>query len=208
MNEKPCTGEDLSSIHELVEQRTRSLFEKLSTTYTLEDLQAEVSALNELIETYKRKDEMLEKLLDKATPASTQNRIRETLQALQIEVANHRTELAEQHKRSHQLIQKSIALIIRAQREIDKCAHRHAGYSLEICGLCKGMGFNSENPCPPCKGKGTILVRQPALKCPRCKEDGTPTAADRESFVTSVCIVCRGAGWVMSIDQIEASDGQ
>jgi DnaJ-class molecular chaperone len=74
-------------------------------------------------------------------------------------------------------------------------------YAPEICGMCNGAGkgaLGPEVPCPPCKATGKILVHQPPFKCPRCGGNGK--AKDRlDSYIYPLCIICRGAGWVMTI---------
>ena len=68
-------------------------------------------------------------------------------------------------------------------------------FSSENCGTCNGQGVNSDHTsCQPCKGKGSILVMQPSILCPRCNGSG-----HREQFGfwsgAEHCVVCLGTGW-------------
>ena len=78
----------------------------------------------------------------------------------------------------------------------------HVGdYLPEVCGLCSGKArLSGGEPCTPCMGKGTVLVRQPALRCPRCSGSGLPTEIDRIQYYASLCMICGGTGWVMTLD--------
>src|SRR5262245_26421656 len=188
-----------NGLEELLESHISKLAEKLSRPFTLDEIEADLASLNDLVYTFKRRDELLEKLLDSATTEYTQEQIREALKAQRMRVAENRAETERIHRRSQQLLQRSTQLILRAQRDINSKAHKHAGYVLEPCGLCNGLGGSTENPCAPCNGKGSVLVHQPSLKCPRCKGTGKPRANDELTYSTR-CIVCRGSGWVMTHD--------
>ena len=72
-----------------------------------------------------------------------------------------------------------------------------SGYAAETCGLCRGLGIDTSEPCPVCDGSGTVLVFQPALKCTRCDGDGK--ARSEDAYLSPRCLVCRGAGWVMAL---------
>ena len=76
-------------------------------------------------------------------------------------------------------------------------------YAYETCSLCNGEGkgaLGPEVPCPPCNAMGKVLVHQPPIKCPRCGGDGK---AKRESdgliYSPKLCVICKGAGWVMTL---------
>jgi DnaJ-class molecular chaperone len=74
------------------------------------------------------------------------------------------------------------------------------GYAYETCGLCRGAGkgaLGPEEPCPPCKATGKVLVHQPPIECPRCK--GTGRAPLHEEYISRLCLVCRGSGWAMTL---------
>jgi hypothetical protein len=75
-------------------------------------------------------------------------------------------------------------------------------YSYERCGLCKGMGkggLGTNEPCPPFKATGKVLVHQPPVKCPRCQGRGEAPDEDVFVFGLRVCIICRSSGWVMTL---------
>jgi len=76
-------------------------------------------------------------------------------------------------------------------------------YARERCGLCKGLGISvleSVMPCPACKATGKVLVHQPPLRCPRCGGDGKAKQVfDGLSRLPELCVICKGAGWVMTM---------
>jgi hypothetical protein len=187
-----------NGLEDLLEKHISKLSEKLSRPYTLDEIETELTALNDLVYTFKRRDELLEKLLDGSTAEDKRKQIREALKAQSMRVAENRTEVQRAHAKSHELLQRSTLLLVRAQREINKRAHKHAGYALEVCGLCEGLGGDSDAPCPACKGKGTLLVHQPSIKCPRCNEHGRASAKEQLFYSSELCVVCRGSGWVMT----------
>jgi hypothetical protein len=194
------TVEVSEGLDELLETQVRTLAETLCRPHTIEEIEVELGALNDLVYTYKRRDELLEKLLDTTTAEEKRGQILEALRAQRMQVARNRADLERLHLRSHELLQRSLGLVIKAQGEIDKKAHKHTGYSLEPCGLCNGIGGSIGAPCVACSGKGSVLVRQPALRCTRCGGDGKPHTRQVLLYSSTVCIVCRGTGWVMTAD--------
>ena len=76
-------------------------------------------------------------------------------------------------------------------------------YAQETCGLCKGLGISvldSVMPCPACKATGKVIVHQPPNKCPRCGGNGkAKTLIDGLSSDPRLCLICKGAGWVMAL---------
>lgn len=180
---------DAGGFDDLVETHIRSLAEKLYLHHPLQEIEAEVTALNNLVHAFKHKDELLEKLLEGNATGRERRRIQETLKAMYTMVTDDAEELERLHATSHQLLERAIYLIGRAQLQINEQAHKNSGYSLELCGLCKGLGGSANKPCRPCKGRGTVLVVQPARKCPRCDVGA--------GLANELCVVCRGSGWVM-----------
>ncbi len=67
MGNGPQASEVSNGLDELLETHIHNLSEKLSRPHTLEEIETELAALNDLIYTYKRRDELLEKLLDGMT---------------------------------------------------------------------------------------------------------------------------------------------
>jgi hypothetical protein len=164
MDDATRVSQATRSLDELVETYIRSLADKLSLPHTLQEIEAEVAVLNDLIHAFKHKDELLEKLLDASTAQSTRIQIRESLEALNIEVAKDGADLALQHAKSHQLLERSIYLITKAQQQINQEAHKYTGYALQACGYCKGLNNRWDTSCPICKGRGTVLVKQDDLR--------------------------------------------
>jgi len=72
-------------------------------------------------------------------------------------------------------------------------------YAPEVCGLCRGNGTDSHQPCPACHGQGTVLVLQPALHCPRCGGDGKAKTSDQAFYYSLLCVVCQGTGWARTL---------
>jgi len=64
-------------------------------------------------------------------------------------------------------------------------------YAPETCGLCQGTGKVFTDICSACRGQGSVLVAQPAMKCALCQGTG--------KVFTDVCSACRGAGWANAI---------
>lgn len=157
----PLKLEDAHSLDELIEHHLQILFDKLARPHTLDDIQADVATLNGLIDSFKRRDELLEKLIDGTTPEEKRHQIRETLKANRMRVAENGLELDQLHAKSHQLLERSRRLIMKAQWQIHKEAHRDSGYKLETCGQCEGTGRVVSGRCPLCKGTGTVLKQQP-----------------------------------------------
>lgn len=191
------TAEDLGALDELIESHVKTLFQMLSREHTLDEVKAEVASLNDLLYAFSRRNELILKLLDGATPDDRRQRIIETLMTMRLKNAANNDELVRLRNKSNELIKKASGLVARAQNEIDRSAHLHAGYSFEACGLCKGLRYTDEGHCAACKGGGTVLVRQPSRKCIRCKGDGVERSEVRST--SRLCAICSGTGWALSI---------
>jgi len=188
------------SLSELIEEHLERIREILRTD-SLADAAEEATRLNELLSSYKKRTELLARLSDASTPEKQRKEIREVLAAQRVCFEASQIEHERIIARSYELIARSAHLVAMLHRKIDKEAHKHSGYLLEACGFCKGMGVvMPTNPCPVCKGKGNVLVHQPSIKCPRCKGTGKPEAGN----FYPVCQVCRGFGWVLTIDSRES----
>lgn len=112
--------DDTRSLDELIEAHLQALFAKLSRSHTTEEVEADIAMLNDLMQSYKLKDELLERLLDAATPEEYRRQIRERLQTLHISVANNRAERERLHAKSHQLLERSMLLIEKAREQVKK----------------------------------------------------------------------------------------
>jgi DnaJ-class molecular chaperone len=66
-------------------------------------------------------------------------------------------------------------------------------YAPETCAWCEGTGkFGAYgDACLVCTGQGSLLVAQPARKCPWCQGSGS---ADQGEFKDR-CNLCGGTGW-------------
>ena len=158
MKSSPQKIEASNGLDEIIENRLQALLNKLSRPHTLNDIEADLIALNDLIYSFKRRDELLEKLLDNTTTEEKRRQIHETLLANRIKVVEN--ELEQTHAKSHQLLERSMLLIMKAQWQIQKEAHKSSGYKLETCSNCEGAGHDAETRCPACKGAGTVLTQQ------------------------------------------------
>ena len=80
-------------------------------------------------------------------------------------------------------------------------------YVLKECARCEGSGIDpivvhGPQTCHACGGKGSILVAEPAQKCPSC--DGTGwrhevlpwTCGTTPIVVRKTCYICVGRGWL------------
>ena len=161
MEPKPLESEDSSRLDELIEYYLQRLLEKLARPHSLNDVEADLANLNDLIYSFKRKDELLEKLIDNATPEHKRRQIFATLKANHIKIAENKLELEQLHAKSHQLLERTMLLIMKAQWQIQKEAHKSSGYKLESCNNCEGSGRGDKGRCPVCKGTGNLLKHQP-----------------------------------------------
>jgi DnaJ-class molecular chaperone len=66
-------------------------------------------------------------------------------------------------------------------------------YAPEECAWCEGTGkFGEYNDlCLVCGGQGSVMVAQPARKCPHCEGKGVKVTGEFEDR----CKVCGGTGW-------------
>ena len=166
MQSMPRELEVSTSLDELIEHYLQLLLEKLARPHTLNDIEEDLANLNDLVYSFKRKDELLEKLIDKTTPEQKRQQIIASLKASSIKVADSRLELEQLHAKSHQLMERSMLLIMKAQWQIQKEAHLNSGYKLENCNDCEGTGRNDRGRCPVCKGTGNVLKHQPTTVSP------------------------------------------
>ena len=197
MSNSPRLDDASTSLEELVEKHLRRLTKKIKSDAAVEEIASEVASFNDLLVSYQLRDELLEQLIDNRTPDYRRRQIVATLKAQHLKVALNQAELVRLHAASHELLQRSTQLIVGAQRVIDQESSQDTRYALEPCGFCSGTGGTSTTPCAACHGKRSVLVRQPPIKCPRCKGDGKP---DREFFSLNKCVVCRGYGWVLTVE--------
>jgi hypothetical protein len=72
------------------------------------------------------------------------------------------------------------------------------GYASESCAWCNGRGDNLGSICAACDGKGKVLVRQPAKKCPMCGGDGKNATT---LFSGQLCVLCGGRGWALALKE-------
>jgi DnaJ-class molecular chaperone len=66
-------------------------------------------------------------------------------------------------------------------------------YAPETCAWCEGTGRYGAygDACLVCGGQGSLLVAQPARKCPWCQGKGSVEAGE---FLDR-CKLCSGSGW-------------
>lgn len=61
-------------------------------------------------------------------------------------------------------------------------------YSAQTCSFCEGTGTAFEATCVACGGKGSVMVKNPAKKCPYCRGIGY-------ILMPNPCMSCKGTGW-------------
>src|SRR5262245_36549494 len=110
MENDPETISASEGLEELLETHISRLTEKLSRPYTLDEIEAELSALNDVVYTFKLRDELLEKLFDEATAEKLEN-ARETLLARRIRMAKLRAAAGRIKARSHEILERSAQLV-------------------------------------------------------------------------------------------------
>jgi DnaJ-class molecular chaperone len=66
-------------------------------------------------------------------------------------------------------------------------------YAPENCSWCDGSGKYGEyqDICLVCNGQGSVLVAQPAHKCPQCDGSGAVYSGEFRDR----CKTCGGTGW-------------
>ncbi len=66
-------------------------------------------------------------------------------------------------------------------------------YAPETCAWCEGTGKYGQyhDICLVCNGQGSVLVAQPAHKCPHCEGTGTQMSGEYQDR----CKICGGSGW-------------
>ncbi len=66
-------------------------------------------------------------------------------------------------------------------------------YAPETCAWCAGTGKFGEykDDCLVCGGQGSLMVAQPARRCPRCNGSGVEESSEYHDR----CKTCNGAGW-------------
>lgn len=189
------TKDNNDALFDMIEESMKVLTEKLAGQSSPSELRAGMESLSNLVEALNLRAEFIAKLLDKNTSARLRDSLRSSVLAMQIE-----PQLAGQEmlSKSNDLIKMGASLIAMAQERINKDAHREAGYVLKFCGLCAGSSGVPEGSCVVCKGRGSLVVRDPAVECSRCEGNGRARAYDKAVRYSSLCAQCKGTGWVTS----------
>ena len=69
------------------------------------------------------------------------------------------------------------------------------GFSRQDCATCSGLRVSpDQRPCLVCSGNGSVLVLEPATRCPRCCATGRPKSG--EFWSSDYCLICLGTGWL------------
>lgn len=177
----------------MIEDGMKSLTEKLAGPSDPSELRAEVESLSSLVETLNLRAEFIARLLDDSAPARLRDSLRSSVAAMQIGPELTGREMLSM---SNDLIERGASLIAAAQERINKEAHRAAGYALKVCGLCKGDSGTPEGSCVVCKGRGSLVVREPATGCSRCQGKGLAASYGKRARYSSLCAACNGTGWI------------
>jgi hypothetical protein len=186
-------GDKNDALFTMIGESMKSLTEKLAGPCSPSELRAEVESLSSLVETLNLRAEFIARLLDNSTPARLRDSLRSSVAAMQIdpEIAGR-----EMLSMSNDLIKKGASLIATAQDRINKEAHQAAGYALKVCGLCKGDSGTPEGSCVVCKGRGSLVMREPVAGCSHCQGNGLAASHGKPARYYSLCAACNGTGWV------------
>jgi hypothetical protein len=112
------TSEDIGPLDDLVEAHAQKLLNILSRPHTVKELETEAAALSELLYTFARRNDLIEKLLDTATPEEKRSQITAALKALCVDVGRNREKLVQLREHSDRVIEQSRSLIAKAKQEI------------------------------------------------------------------------------------------
>lgn len=201
MSRSTDIDQQFNALDELILAEIQSLFEKMARPADSEELQASVTSLNELLQAYNLKEELVRRLVDSATPEDERNAIRELLASQLQFLHQHKQVNADLHSRSPQLIEESKDLIARAQERLERQRQTASDYALEDCAWCRGTAYAAEGPCQACNGRGKVRVYQPSRQCPHCNGDGKASEADKRVYLSPRCSMCQGAGWALIVDE-------
>jgi hypothetical protein len=157
------TPGDTDALIEQINARLNDLSRKIVEPHAIAQIQAEVDTINDLLYSLRRRTELMAKLSDGSVPEKRRKERCSVLGVHHIHAEKPRPGLVYVVSESNELIQKATALIATAQQCINQNAHLSAGYELKPCALCSGGVASAGEACPACKGRGSVLVRQPAM---------------------------------------------
>ena len=186
---------ETSALKELLEFRLLQLLSRIGQAST-EEIETDLTYLSALMDSYARKDELLEDLLDPRTTDAGRLEIRDALKNQRI--PDTRADLEQIRESSKALLERSVDTFRQASALIHKRRDASSRYAPEICNYCEGLARRNRKTCPACNGRRVVLVHQPSLKCPRCGGSGKPSENDRIEFFQDFCVICRGTGWAMT----------
>lgn len=184
--------EGRDALIEMVEQQIEVLKNKLAGPHSLKELQSEVTTLGSLVETLNLRAEFIARVLDSNMSARQRDSMQASARAMNVGAQTFRREML---AAANELIRRAAALIAEAQERINKGAHQATGYALRACGLCKGVSDGTGDACRACNGSGSVLMRETAVKCPRCAGNGITRGTDKAVRYSNLCVECNGAGW-------------
>ncbi|HEX8088989.1 MAG TPA: hypothetical protein VF762_09065 [Blastocatellia bacterium] len=187
------TKDKNDALFDMIEEGMKVLTEKLAGPCDPPELRTEMESLSSLVETLRLRAEFIARLIDDASPARLRDSLRSSVLAMRIGPQLVGEEMLSTSK---DLIKRGASLIALAQERINKDAHRATGYALKTCGLCKGDSGMPEGSCVVCKGRGSLVVREPAMECSRCEGNGLARASNRATHYRSLCAECNGTGWM------------
>ena len=93
-------AQQFDALDELILSEIQSLFEKMARPAAPEELQAAVTSLNELLQAYNLKEELVRRLVDSATPEDERSAIRELLTSQLQFLRQHKQVTADLRSRS------------------------------------------------------------------------------------------------------------
>jgi hypothetical protein len=189
----PETKNNKDALFDMIEESMKALTAKLAGTCSPSELRTEMESLSSLIEMLNLRAEFIARLLSQSTPPHLRESLRSSVAAMQIEPQHNGPEML---SKSNDLIRRGSSLIAAAQERINKEAHQATGYALKVCGLCKGSSGTPGGSCVVCKGRGSLVVREPAVGCSYCQGNGLATSYGKPARYSSLCAACNGTGWI------------
>src|SRR5689334_22380330 len=131
-------------LEELIEEHLSRITDKLRQAHSIKDVSDEVGTLNDLLNSYKRRTQMFDSLVDVRTPEAKKAQVRDKLEAQDARVIANREACKRTAERSHEILRRSARLLSRVQPRVDRETNRGSSYQLELCGYCERVRGISE----------------------------------------------------------------
>lgn len=110
--------EEVSEMDELIHAHVRNLADVLARPHSIEELEADVAALHEIIQLFKSSNELLKGLEDGSTPDNQRAQVRRRLQRQKELITGHKEASGLMVDKSHGLIRKSAVLTMKMRERL------------------------------------------------------------------------------------------